>query len=62
MLWQAKAGPRSKEKHLIKNVNGDILTTDAKCLDHWVEHFQQLLNYSPPQGHNDLPNKPASND
>ena len=36
--------------------------TKAECLDCWAEHFQQLLNHPPPQGNDDVPNKPASND
>ena len=39
MLRQAKTFPRSKN-YLIKNLNGDVLTTEAECLDHWAEHFQ----------------------
>ena len=61
MLWQAKACPRSKN-YMIKNLNGDVLTTEAECLDHWAEHLQQFLNCPLPQGNDDLPNKPTSND
>ena len=39
-----------------------VLPTEAKCLDHWAEHFQQLLNFPPSEGNDDLPNKPSSND
>ena len=46
---------------MIKNLNGN-LTTEAECLDQWAEHLQQLLNHPPPQGNDDLSNKPASND
>ena len=61
MLQPAKASPRSKN-YLIENLNGNILTTEAECLDCWAKHFPQLLNHPPPQGNDDLLNKPASND
>ena len=61
ILWQAKTGPRSIN-YLIKNLNGDVLTTEAECLDCWEKNFQLLLNHPTPQGNDDLPNKPASND
>ena len=50
------------KNYLIKTLNGDVLTTEAECLDCWAEHFQQLLNCPPPQSNDDLLNKPASND
>ena len=37
-----------------------MFLTEAECLDYWAEHLQQLPES--PQGNDDLPNKPASND
>ena len=61
MLWQAKASPRSKN-YLVKDSNCIVLRTKTKCLDHWVEHFQQLLNYPSTKGNTDLPKTLAIDD
>ena len=53
MSWQAKTGPGYKS-YLIKDINGNVLSTEAKCLCHWAGYFQQLLNQSPPQADEDL--------
>ena len=36
MLWQAKAGPGYKS-YLIMNINDNVLTTEATCLNHSAE-------------------------
>ena len=62
LLWQTKAGLRSRN-YLTKILNGAAgLPTEAECLDYWTEHFQQLLNCLSPEGIDGLPNKHVSND
>ena len=55
MLWQAKAGSGYKS-YLIKDINGNVFTTEARCLNGWTGNFQQLLNWPPAQVDEDLLN------
>ena len=53
ILRKAKAAP-NQASHLIKDRNGNILTTKDDCVERWREHFSSLLNHPPVPENPDL--------
>lgn len=45
LLHQARNGPRIKTD-LVKDSDGNVITTEANCLERWKEHFGLLLRHN----------------
>lgn len=55
-LRKARDAPMKKISN-VRDVNGNIITTESECLDRWAEHFRDLLNRSPVTPPEDLVNQ-----